>query len=1757
MSFCSIIPTYKDAQGIDHPSAFYKDLWALTKDRELTTAHYLVIQNETFKRTFITDSMYNDYGEMKLEEYLKLLGNTSNNFEEHTEIVNSLNNIARNKESSIINISQSMNIMKDNYENVVYENAPEALSVANNYNTQGTLHNRFTALVYTIKKNGSLVYEVRLVPRTKASIRAWRKLQSNNGLLTDLIKILNKYGVQIKDHHGAFQSQKEVVDFDSAQNVVDGVLAIIINEDGTQKQRLASFYAGFGEFAFSFMKGNPLYDRLVAICSSEDYQKYIWRDEYTRMLETIPEEFKDNKGDYIAVKTAGKIVGDIILDRANYEQNTFKLIINRIINSIKTMFKRVVKDEVQMIKDKFSDAIDKDILKFSLEELGTESTRFKVDMIKKSDTTLREIVENGEQRTHDLFKVMDIIQTQIALFDRLKIQLPNSLVQNLESLSDLRNLTNISESKLRVIEIVLKTAISELTQIEQSLYSDVYSIEQIKEIRRTMGDKEFWKQLNRRSTLLYSLNILKEGYVAIAKIAENGLTTQKLSEDVTNSIINDINVELSITLPGQTKNILTEHSIARLEKRISMLYSMANVKQVDTTIKITDHLKQAGYKIDSPLTELDIKNIAMYITKMLGISGFQNTINSTIQDFSDMSSDFKKSVDGEINKMTLLFAETVHGGEYIGDPSHNIKVKNVLASDGGYFRDTWNRILFRFTSYAQSSAASSNFLEQIIDQAAKMAKQDTITVVEDYKREFRDRVAALPSEFRNDLTWLQEYTTDKNGKIKKTGKFRSPASTQKFKAAEEAFKQKLVDTYGISFKKIMSYEIRPSHVEMAKLPKEEQEYWKYKSSARKAYYKWKEDNTQEYYLQADNVEERFIEHIYQMHSSEKVVHNIMYPALMEIARKEKEYEDKKALNDEGIPLYYANNPSAKDENLENFVTTFTASFINKNDANIRETAVNRYFVTRYYKNPIGGPALDKVTYTALLKKHINLERSLYEWNSYLKTGNEVTYLEDAEFLKDIEQYPLGVKYTMKASLNISRRETSLDKETYISASANNKMRIPKLKQYKVGADNIPLKDENDNYIEEDLYNSEEFDNLTEEQKTFLEWTISKKIDFDKMLNVDTPALQLPQVWATGTELVKKFQIKTRFSKWVKDNFTSIEGDDLLFGQSKDVKDFNKNRIYLLPVAYVTKLKNPDFLTDDMGHAMTAYAQMAVSHNNMAKVVGAAELAETYLDIQLDGVKEKQRVKDNFRSAIDRQMYGVSTKKTNIKGVSIDKSMGHIFASSRLLILGYSFILPVVNTTTSMWELLTKEIFSGLIKGGDLNTKDLMWAIGHTAGFGVMGLADLGKNVKDQKIHLYRAYFDFEDKWGSNNLNTKFQRKGINNVISGLVDPMSLSTVGNNLISDLIYLAKLKHEKVLVDGKKTSLFYAFNTENNKLELKENVTTLDGQPVNQEYISRFKVKVNKYMVGIVGNNDSMSKNALNMTFYGKFMQFMKGWATGGIERSMGLKKYSVADKQWRSGYYRSTIKSLYILFTQLGKAFSKQSSESFWERMAPVENFTGEHGYTKVDEEYKTHVQQNYLRTVGSIIITETLRRFAAALLDMLRAKEDDDEEDDEDKYITDNNDGPLDTTAILAYFVNRSFREQTALSPAFPFYMYQDWRNLITPNSAGGLAVNRLVKFTDAYLSQDRERSGYIITDPEGYSMIAPYDKTTGEYDIEAAEFIDRNQTNVPKGYRLVRQFKYERAASKLLPGYNDRRMLFENDAKQMLNDYLVGKYKLK
>ena len=126
--------------------------------------------------------------------------------------------------------------------------------------------------------------------------------------------------------------------------------------------------------------------------------------------------------------------------------------------------------------------------------------------------------------------------------------------------------------------------------------------------------------------------------------------------------------------------------------------------------------------------------------------------------------------------------------------------------------------------------------------------------------------------------------------------------------------------------------------------------------------------------------------------------------------------------------------------------------------------------------------------------------------------------------------------------------------------------------------------------------------------------------------------------------------------------------------------------------------------------------------------------------------------------------------------------------------------------------------------------------------------------------------------------------------------MIFQDMSNGLMSDITYLAKLKHEKVLLNGKKISLFDAFEeTDDHKLVLKKGVTDLDGKIIDQDYISSFKVKTNKYMVGLFGANDAMSKTPLHTSVFGSAAMMMKDWALGGVERAYGLKKYSVADKE----------------------------------------------------------------------------------------------------------------------------------------------------------------------------------------------------------------------------------------------------------------------
>ena len=107
------------------------------------------------------------FGEIKLHEYLKLLGIKKG---KKTNLVEEgLRDIVTDPKSVITNIEKAINVTDRNGNKVVFGAQPSAYYIANNYNTQGPLNSKFVALIVTTKSYDRLTYTIKLVPKNKKS----------------------------------------------------------------------------------------------------------------------------------------------------------------------------------------------------------------------------------------------------------------------------------------------------------------------------------------------------------------------------------------------------------------------------------------------------------------------------------------------------------------------------------------------------------------------------------------------------------------------------------------------------------------------------------------------------------------------------------------------------------------------------------------------------------------------------------------------------------------------------------------------------------------------------------------------------------------------------------------------------------------------------------------------------------------------------------------------------------------------------------------------------------------------------------------------------------------------------------------------------------------------------------------------------------------------------------------------------------------------------------------------------------------------------------------------------------------------------------------------------------------------------------------------------------------------------------------------------------------------------------------------------
>lgn len=163
------------------------------------------------------------------------------------------------------------------------------------------------------------------------------------------------------------------------------------------------------------------------------------------------------------------------------------------------------------------------------------------------------------------------------------------------------------------------------------------------------------------------------------------------------------------------------------------------------------------------------------------------------------------------------------------------------------------------------------------------------------------------------------------------------------------------------------------------------------------------------------------------------------------------------------------------------------------------------------------------------------------------------------------------------------------------------------------------------------------------------------------------------------------------------NLTYNEPDEDIFGNELA---FEREKVNRLPIFGINKLKDPSDISTDIFYSMFAYSGMVNSYAAMAQVVDTLEVGKEVLSRRkVGGIKtEKERSEPSraftrYQKFLDKQVYGISTKKLMVGPVVINKVAGFFTGLASKIFLGGNVPGGLVNLGTGAIEVF-KEAFAG-------------------------------------------------------------------------------------------------------------------------------------------------------------------------------------------------------------------------------------------------------------------------------------------------------------------------------------------------------------------------------------------------------------------------------------------------------------------------------
>lgn len=450
---------------------------------------------------------------------------------------------------------------------------------------------------------------------------------------------------------------------------------------------------------------------------------------------------------------------------------------------------------------------------------------------------------------------------------------------------------------------------------------------------------------------------------------------------------------------------------------------------------------------------------------------------------------------------------------------------------------------------------------------------------------------------------------------------------------------------------------------------------------------------------------------------------------------------------------------------------------------------------------------------------------------------------------------------------------------------------------------------------------------------------------------------------TAKGIAKNLLDRMNFMKQREDDTTFVEGG--LIGEREAVQSYSSYDDTILkqiPIYYINPLRDQSDLLMDFSAAVEGLGAVAANYAVIAGcgertegandgITGVKEIVENmadYLkdrpinDVNPDGKKRIDFVKwkdvmvgkvlrrHSERTLTSFIIDGFVNKHIYNQQLALG-SEGSVMRKMQLLVrglLGYTSVAALsVNVKGAVSNWLVGEyqmLFEGIsgsaqrLRRGHKDKAEFYTFADYARADGIM----MGQGIRPGTImdhlanttgtlgHLLERRFDpLQEVYTE--LGERRYYSGVKKLIGGF-NWMGLYSAGESLIHLHNMYAVLCHEKVLMNGKRVSLYDVFDKEptadgkNANLIIKQGATKLDGSTIDDAYLEQVQAKIRLINQKTHGSMNTEDKGVIHMAMVGRAAMQFKQWMVEHYSRRYRGRYFDGTTRTWQEGYYTTVYK-----------------------------------------------------------------------------------------------------------------------------------------------------------------------------------------------------------------------------------------------------------